>query len=82
MRNIVFVVDVSRSMLVRDVASGSIFISRLDASKARIRETMLAYSGSSLLRFSLVAFTTKSRTIIPPTTSIADALRMTFSLHS
>jgi Mg-chelatase subunit ChlD len=81
MHNIVFVVDVSRSMLVPDFASGSSFLSRLDASKEMIRQTLRAYDATSLVQFSLIAFSTKYRLVAPPTTSRDTIARMLSSLH-
>ncbi|MEI6672865.1 MAG: hypothetical protein WCL02_06115 [bacterium] len=63
-QNIVFVLDINRTMNTKDVFSGDKKISRLQAAKILIQKTLLSDPQFS---YGLILFNTVTDYIIPPT---------------
>jgi len=63
-QRVVFVLDINRTMNVRDVFSGNKQISRLDAAKYLIKQTLLSDPQFS---YGIILFNASSDYIIPPT---------------
>lgn len=61
---IVFVLDINRTMNTEDVLSGTLFLSRLDAAKYVIQNTLLSYPGFS---YWLILFNAGTDYLLPPT---------------